>query len=107
MFRSDARQHFAASKTLLTKTIGILSSVETLPHEIRHLRGSFASHASKNNKFQGKIAEGVSTITVNTELILSQGKKALESAHSIGNQAAKIMAAISSLMANVHRLMKL
>jgi hypothetical protein len=105
-FREDARNHFADSKALLTKSVDILNNVETLPSEIRKLQDLVASGTSKYHNSQTEITEGISAISVNTELIVSQSKKALEGVHNIGNQALRTMIAVASLMANINRPIK-
>jgi hypothetical protein len=105
-FREDARNHFADSKALLTKSVDILSNVEILPSEIRKLQDLVASGTSKYHNSQTDITEVISAISVNTKLIVSQSKKALEGVHNIGNQALRTMIAVASLMANINRLIK-
>jgi hypothetical protein len=90
---------------LLTKSVDILSNMETLPVEIRRLEETVAGRSLEQNDLQAEIAKHVSFISVNMDFIVSHSKKTLSKARQIGNQAAQTMNAIASLMANIKELM--
>jgi hypothetical protein len=88
-FKEDARACFVKSEDLLAKSIKILNNVETLPREIRDLQKLSISNASRQEDMYSDLAKVIGIMTGKADMILSHGKKALESAQKVREQAAK------------------
>lgn len=103
-FKEDAGACFVNTEDILAKSIKILNNVETLPREIRDLQKLSISNASRQEEMYSYLAKFIGIMTGKADMILSHGKKALESAQKVREQAAKTILAVASLTANIKSL---